>query len=114
MPAEVGLPEGSEVPVSADVSDSDGEGERVPIVNPLKQTDVKETEETAETPSVRENLAERQQADPELGLLIELRLRFEEKPSIVELSTKAEGAKRLLNQCDRLEVHEGSLQTYRR
>ena len=61
---------------------------------------------------MRESLAERQQADPELGPLIKLRLRSEEKPSVAELLTESEGTKRLLNQWDRLEVHEGLV--YRR
>jgi len=53
---------------------------------------------TEEESSVRENLAEKQQSDPELGQLVKLRLQSEQPPTIDQLSTEAEGAKRLWNQ----------------
>jgi len=62
--------------------------------------------------SAMERIAERQQADLELDLLIKLRLRSKKKPSIVEMTTESEGAKRHPNQWDRLEVYEGLV--YRR
>jgi len=43
---------------------------------------------------VRENLAEKQQSDPELGLLVKLRLLSVQRPTIDQLATEAEGAKR--------------------
>ena len=53
------------------------------------------------------DLAEQQQEDPELGPLIKLRLRSEEEPTITELSTESEVAKRMLNQWEQLEVRVG-------
>jgi len=44
---------------------------------------------------VREALAEKQQSEPELGLLVKLRLQTEQRPTIDQLATGAEGAKRL-------------------
>ena len=80
-------------------------------VRPVK-ADLAENMGTEEESSVREDLAEKQQSNPELGPLVNLRLQSEQKPTIDQLSTEAEGAKRLWNQWERLEVHEGRI--YRR
>ena len=44
-------------------------------------------------PSVRENLAARQQSYPELGKLVLLRLQSAEQPALALLSTESESAK---------------------
>jgi len=80
-------------------------------VRPVKAA-LAENTGAEEVSSVRESLAEKQQSNPEFGLLVKLRLQSERRPSIDQLSTEAEGAKRLWNQWDRLEVHEGRI--YRR
>ena len=77
-------------------------------VRPVK-TALAENTETEEASSVRESLAEKQQSDPEFGLLVKLRLQSERRPSIDQLSTESEGAKRLWNQWERLEVHKGRI-----
>jgi len=51
-----------------------------------------------------DSLTEQQQADPELGPLIQLRLQWEEKPIITELSTESEVTKLMLNQWEQVEV----------
>ena len=71
-----------------------------------------ELSEERATPSVGKDLAEQQQADSKLGPLMKLRLRSEQKPTITELSTESEVAKRMLNQWEQLEVREGLV--YRR
>ena len=101
----------SESPELSDSAESEEE-ERVPNVNAVGQTVETELSEERATPSVGKDLAEQQQADPELGPLIKLRLRTEQKPTITELSTESEVAKRMLNQWEQLEVREGLV--YRR
>ena len=71
--------------------------EAVMNVRPVKAA-LAENMGTEEESSVREDLAEKQQLDPELGQLIKLRLHSEQRPTIDQLSTEAEGAKRLWNQ----------------
>jgi len=74
-------------------------------VRPVK-ADVAENMGTEEESSVRDDLAEKQQSDPEFGLPVKLRLQSEQRPTIDQLATEAEGAKRLLNLWERSEVHE--------
>ena len=88
------------------------EEECVPNVNAVGQTAATELSEGRATPSVGKHLAEQQQADPELGPLIKLRLRSEQNPTITELSTESEVAKRMLNQWEQLEIRDGLV--YRR
>jgi len=76
-------------------------------VNEVGHTVKTESSEGKAIPSVGKDLAEQQQADPELGPLIRLRLRSQQKPTITELSTESEVAKRMLNQWEQLEVREG-------
>ena len=95
---------------SSDTEKSESE-EAVVNIRPVKVA-LAENTETEEGFSVREGLAEKQQSDPEFGLLVKLRLQFEERPPIDLLATESEGAKRLWNQWERLEVHEGRI--YRR
>jgi len=47
-----------------------------------------ETTGTEEASSVRESLAEKQQSDPEFGLLVKLRLQSVQRPSIDQLITE--------------------------
>ena len=72
--------------------------EAVMNVRPVKASLAKNMG-TEEESSVREELAEKQQLDPELGQLVKLRLHSEQRPTIDQLSTEAEGAKRLWNHC---------------
>jgi len=74
------------------------EEERVPNVSAVGQIVETELSEERATPSVGKDLAEQQQAHPELGPLIKQRLRSEQKPTITELSTESEMATRMLNQ----------------
>ena len=59
-------------------------------------------------PLARDNLAARQQSDPEIEKLVPLRLRSADQPALALLSTESETAKRLYNQWERLEVRKGS------
>jgi len=80
-------------------------------VRPVK-ADVAENMGTEEESSVREDLAEKQQADPELGLLVKLRLQSEKAADNRSVSNRSRRSKALWNQWERLEVHEGRI--YRR
>jgi len=60
----------------------------------------------------RENLPEYQSAGPDIGSIVRLRLQTERKPAITELLTESDVSKRLHNQWEQLEVHEGIV--YRR
>jgi len=71
-----------------------------------------ESVETEVTVSVRENLPEYQSADPDIGSIERLCLQTERKPAITELLTESDVSKRLHNQLEQLEVHEGIV--YRR
>ena len=90
--------------------------EQIPSARPVREPDKEQAEirepdkEQAETelePSVRESLAARQQSDPEIGKLVQLRLQSPEQPALALLATESESAKRLYNQWERLEVREG-------
>ena len=79
---------------------------QIPSARPVREPD-KEQAETELEPSVRESLAARQQSDPEIGKLVQLRLQSPEQPALALLATESESAKRLYNQWERLEVREG-------
>ena len=102
--------DGDTDPETVNAEESETE-EAIMNVRPVK-ADVAENMGTAEESSVREDLTEKQQSDPELGLLVKLRLQSEQRPTIDQLATEAEGAECLWNQWERLEVHEGRI--YRR
>jgi len=78
-------PESAATPESPELSDSaeSEEEERVLNVSTVRQTVKTELLEERATPSVGKDLAEQQQADPELGPLIKLRHRPEQKPTII-------------------------------
>jgi len=80
--------------------------EQIPNARPVHAPD-KEQAEMEVKSSVRESLTARQQSDPELGKLVQLRLQSAEQPALALLSTESESAKRLYNQWDRLEVQKG-------
>jgi len=80
--------------------------EPIPSTRPVREPD-KEQAKTELNPSVRESLAAREQSDPEIGKLVELRLQSPEQPALAMLATESESAKRLYNQWERLEVREG-------
>jgi len=86
----------SEPDVVIDSEQSDLE-EQIPSARPVHMSN-QEPAETEMEPSVRENLAARQQSDPELGKLVRLRLQSAEQPALALLSTESESAKRLYNQ----------------
>ena len=74
-------------------------------MKPVHVPDNEYAETEVET-SARENLATRQQFDPELGKLVRLRLQSVEQPALTLMSTESESAKRLYNQWERLKVRE--------
>jgi len=79
----------------------------VPNVNAIGRTVETKSSGGRAIPSLGKKLTEQQQADPERGPLIKLRLRSEQKPTTTELSTESEVVKRMLNQWEQLEVREG-------
>jgi len=80
--------------------------EQIPSAIPVLEPD-KNQAETELEPSVRETLAARQQSDPEIEKLVQMRLQSPEQPALAVLATESESAKRLHNQWERLEVREG-------
>jgi len=92
----------SEPDVVIDSEQSDLE-EQIPSARPVHMSN-QEPADTEVEPSVRENLAARQQSDPKLGKLVRVRLQSAEQPALALLSTESESAKRLYNQWERLEV----------
>jgi len=83
-PESAATSESSEMSASSEFE----EEERLPNINMVGQTAETELSEGRATPSVGKDLAEQQQAEPELGPLIKLRLCPEQKPTITELSTE--------------------------
>ena len=81
--------------------------EQIPRARPVREPD-KEHAETELEPSVRESLTARQQSDPEIGKLVQLRLQSLEQPALALLATVSDSAKRLYNQWERLGVREVS------
>jgi len=81
--------------------------EQIPSARPLREPDKEQAKTELET-SVMESLAARQQSDPEIGKLVQLRLQSQKQPALALLATVSESAKRLCNQWERLEVREGS------
>jgi len=96
-------------PSESSFSEEEDHEPNVRIVQPVSGAETTQDESTF---SVRESLAEEQQADPDFGPLVRLRLQSDRKPEITELSTESEMAKRLLNQWEQLEVRDGLV--YRR
>jgi len=103
---------------ATDEVDSFHEGTKVANGGPPKLNVIDRTNNEAdsfpgeETLSVRESLASLQSEDPELGPIIRMRLNSVQKPSIGEVMTESELTKRMWNQWEQLEVHEGLV--YRR
>jgi len=62
--------------------------------------------------AIEQTMAEQQQHDPEIGLLVRMRLTQTHPPSIAEVHSESEAAKELHSQWDELEVHSGLV--YRR
>ena len=81
--------------------------EQIPSARPVLEPDKEQAKTELET-SVMESLAARQQSDPEIGKLLQLRLQSTKQPTLALLATVSDSAKRLYNQWERLEVREGS------
>jgi len=79
---------------------------QIPSARRIREPD-REQAKTELEPSLRESLAARQQSDPKIGKLVQLRLQSLEQPVLALLATKSESAKGLYNQWKRLEVGEG-------
>jgi hypothetical protein len=77
-----------------------------PVDVPTKARSVGNAEELVD-PSARETLAQAQQADPEIGPLVRLRLTHDQAPPIDELSAESEVTKTLHAQWFRLQVKDG-------
>jgi hypothetical protein len=75
-------------------------------VRATKSRSVGSAEELVD-PSARETLAQAQQADPEIGPLVRLRLTHDQAPLIDELSAESEVTKTLHAQWFRLQVKDG-------
>jgi len=86
--------------------------EKIDQVAPNVHSIKGESVETEVAISVRENLPEYQSADSYIGSIVRLRLKTERKPAITELLTESDVSKRLHNQWEQLDVHEGIV--YRR
>jgi len=80
--------------------------EQIPSARPVYVSDKEQAETNVEL-SVRESFAAFHQSDPELRKLVRLRLQSAEQPALALLLTQSEGAKRLYNQWERLEIREG-------
>jgi len=81
-------------------------------VNTIDQTNPDEPVEDVVPSSVRENLPQKQQTDPELGRIVQFRLKRNEPLSSEELETESELTKKLNNYWHQLDVHNGLV--YRR
>ena len=81
-------------------------------VNVIDRTNPNKPIEDVVPSSVRENLPQKQQTDPELGRIVQFRLNRTEPLSSEELETESELTKKLNNYWHQLEVHNGLV--YRR